>query len=93
MNPDAPYLKIAEHFDEGPLGAPKAGGAFSKAFIEYLKLLYKPGEAELVQHWRTWLGSMEAIPASLSAEATPTAAAPSSLDRIDICYKPKNSRL
>lgn len=52
MAQDTPYLKIAEHFDEGTLGAPKVGGSFSKAFIDYLKLLYTPEEAELVQHLR-----------------------------------------
>jgi len=43
------YLKIAENIDQGPQTAPRAEGEFSKAFIEYLKLLYKPEEAELVQ--------------------------------------------
>ncbi len=52
MELNDPYLKIAEHFDEGTLGAPKAGGAFSGAFMDYLRLLYKPAEAELVQHLR-----------------------------------------
>ena len=50
MDHDAHYVKIAQHFDEGTIGAPKVKGAFSKAFIDYLKLLYKPEEAELVQH-------------------------------------------
>lgn len=52
MSQDAPYVKIAEHFDEGTLGAPKVGVDFSRAFIDYLKLLYKPEEAEVVQHLR-----------------------------------------
>jgi len=50
MNRDDPFVKIAQHFDEGTLGAPKVGGKFSEAFMDYLKLLYKPEEAELVQH-------------------------------------------
>jgi Pyruvate/2-oxoacid:ferredoxin oxidoreductase delta subunit len=52
MDKTTPYLKIAEHFDEGTLGAPKVEGSFSEAFIDYLKLLYTPEEAELVQHLR-----------------------------------------
>ncbi len=50
MNPDTPFLKIAENIDRGPLGAPRDGDAFSPAFIEYLKLLYTPEEAQIVQH-------------------------------------------
>lgn len=44
------YHRIAEKIDSGPLGAPKAGDSFSRAFIDYLKLLYNPEEANLVQH-------------------------------------------
>jgi Pyruvate/2-oxoacid:ferredoxin oxidoreductase delta subunit len=44
------YRKIAENVDAGPLTAPKANGDFSPAFIRFLKLLYTPGEAELVQY-------------------------------------------
>jgi len=49
---DSPYLRIVETIDQSPLRAPKAGGSFSKAFIAYLKLIYSPEEANLVQHLR-----------------------------------------
>jgi len=52
------YCKIAENVDAGPLTAPKADGDFSKAFIEFLKLLYTPEEAELVQHLKMGAKSM-----------------------------------
>jgi Pyruvate/2-oxoacid:ferredoxin oxidoreductase delta subunit len=52
------YLKIAENVDAGPLTAPKADGGFSKAFIKFLKLLYTPEEAELVQHLKMGARSM-----------------------------------
>ena len=44
------YVKIAEQIDQGVCTAPKVNGEFSESFIEYLKLLYTPEEAELVQH-------------------------------------------
>ena len=44
------YLRIVENIDQGPLTAPKAGGKYSEALLQYLKLLYRPEEAELVQH-------------------------------------------
>ena len=44
------YVQIAENIDKGILTAPKADGALSKAFIEFLKIVYSPEEAELVQH-------------------------------------------
>jgi len=47
---DTIYLRIAENIDRNPLGAPKSGGAFSKAFLAYLKLLYRPQEAAVVQY-------------------------------------------
>ena len=60
MRHETHYTRIAEHFDEGTIGAPKVNGEFSKAFVDYLKLLYRPEEAELVQHLRmmkpTWPG-------------------------------------
>jgi Pyruvate/2-oxoacid:ferredoxin oxidoreductase delta subunit len=52
------YLQIAENVDAGPLTAPKADGGFSKAFIKFLKLLYTPQEAELVQHLKMGAKSM-----------------------------------
>ncbi|MCP4751315.1 MAG: 4Fe-4S dicluster domain-containing protein [Proteobacteria bacterium] len=47
---DQPYIRIAENFDRGIQTAPKAEGELSKAFIEFLKIVYNPEEAELVQH-------------------------------------------
>jgi len=50
MSEESVYLKIWENIDQAPQRAPKADGEVSKAFIEFLKLLYTPEEAELVQH-------------------------------------------
>jgi len=50
MSLEAAYLRIAENFEQHAGGAPKAGQEFSRAFIDYLKLLYAPGQAELVQY-------------------------------------------
>jgi len=47
---DQAYLRIAEYVDKGVQTAPKANGELSKAFIAYLKLVYTPEQAELVQH-------------------------------------------
>ena len=47
---DAFYRKIVDNIDQGPLTAPREGKEFSPAFLDYLKLLYTPAEAELVQH-------------------------------------------
>ncbi len=47
---DEAYLKIYQAIDEAPQTAPKQDGQPSKAFIEFLKLLYTEKEAELVQH-------------------------------------------
>jgi len=44
------YVRIAENIDKGVQTAPKADGELSKAFIAYLKILYAPEEAELIQH-------------------------------------------
>jgi len=44
------YNRIADKIDSGPLRAPKAGSSYSEAFIAYLRLIYTPEEAELVQH-------------------------------------------
>ncbi len=51
---DALYLAIAEKIDEAAFTAPKApdGIHFHEAFIEYLKLVYSPGEAELLVHFK-----------------------------------------
>jgi Pyruvate/2-oxoacid:ferredoxin oxidoreductase delta subunit len=47
---DQAYVCIAENIDRGIQTAPKADGELSKAFIEFLKIVYTPQEAELVQH-------------------------------------------
>lgn len=57
MNESA-YRKIAENVDAGPLTAPKADGDFSRAFLDFLKLLYTPEEADLVQHLKMGARSM-----------------------------------
>ena len=44
------YIQIAENVDKGFQTAPKSNGELSKAFVAYLKLVYTPEEAELVQH-------------------------------------------
>lgn len=45
------YVRIAENVDKGVQTAPKTTeGDLSKAFIAYLKLIYSPEEAELMQH-------------------------------------------
>ncbi len=50
MQTKSPYTKIAENIDKNPLTAPKTEPGFSKAFIEYLQLVYTQEEALLVQH-------------------------------------------
>jgi len=47
---DSNYVLIAQKIDESALGAPKSGNEYSPAFIEYLKLLYTPEEAEVVRY-------------------------------------------
>lgn len=51
---DTPYVRIAKRIEEHACGAPKSrnGEGFSHAFIEYLKMLYTPEEAELVKYLR-----------------------------------------
>jgi ferredoxin len=44
------YRQIAENVDKNFQTAPKAGDDLSEAFIAYLKIVYTPEEAELVQH-------------------------------------------
>lgn len=41
------YKKLAERIDTNITGAPKKDGDYSPAFLEYLKLLYTPEEAEV----------------------------------------------
>ncbi|MBT6615461.1 MAG: hypothetical protein HOB38_25430, partial [Deltaproteobacteria bacterium] len=47
---DQSYIQIAENVDKGIQTAPKSDGELSKAFIAYLKIVYNPEEAEVVQH-------------------------------------------
>lgn len=44
------YIQIAENVDKNFQTAPKAGDELSKAFIAYLKIVYTPEEAEVVQY-------------------------------------------
>ncbi len=57
---DAVYIELARKIDQNPETAPKAedGIGFHPAFIDYLKLLYSPGEAELVRHLNVLPGFM-----------------------------------
>lgn len=50
---DTVYIRIAEKIDENPIMAPKSedGAVFHPSFIKYLKLVYSPDEAELLQHF------------------------------------------
>lgn len=50
MTDDAVYLGIAQKIDRGPLGAPKSGQEISKAFLAFLKLVYAPEQAQIIQH-------------------------------------------
>jgi len=47
---EATYIQIAENVDKNFQTAPKADSELSKAFIDYLKIVYTPGEAEVVQY-------------------------------------------
>ena len=48
---DQMYIRIAENVDKGYQTAPKeADGNLSAAFIAYLKIIYAPEEAQLVQY-------------------------------------------
>jgi len=47
---DAAFRKIANNLDKHAAGVPKSNSKISPAFMDYLKLLYTPEEAELVQH-------------------------------------------
>ncbi|MBW1818417.1 MAG: 4Fe-4S binding protein [Deltaproteobacteria bacterium] len=49
MSNDA-HMQIAEAVDRGLQGAPKVDGQISASFIEFIKLIYTPEEAEIVQH-------------------------------------------
>ncbi|KQC09573.1 MAG: hypothetical protein APR62_02305 [Smithella sp. SDB] len=49
---DSPYIAIAANINKTAWRAPKSqsGDGFSKAFLEYLMLLYTPDEAEVARH-------------------------------------------
>jgi ferredoxin len=49
---DSRYINIAQKMDDDPKTAPKTKDktAFQKSFIEYLKLVYSPEEAEIIQY-------------------------------------------
>jgi Pyruvate/2-oxoacid:ferredoxin oxidoreductase delta subunit len=80
------YLKIAENVDAGPMTAPKANGDFSPAFIRFLKLLYTPGEAEIVQYLKMPVatGLAEVAESMLSADNIARAAGKSSAEVTDV---------
>jgi ferredoxin len=63
---DQVYVRIAEKVDKGIQTAPKADGELSKAFIAFLKIVYSPEEAELVQH----LDMMKSKPVEEIVEAS-----------------------
>ena len=52
MKDRTPYIRIAQKVEEqDPHNAPKAAdGSIHEAFIKYLRILYSPEEAEVVQH-------------------------------------------
>ncbi|MFO7964206.1 MAG: 4Fe-4S binding protein [Desulfobacterales bacterium] len=47
---DQVYIRIAENVDQGYQTAPKSDGKLSEAFVAYLKIIYTPEEAQIVQH-------------------------------------------
>jgi ferredoxin len=55
---DFVYRRIVENIDQGALTAPRAGGDFSRPFIEFLRLLYTPEQADVVQHLQMGVRSM-----------------------------------
>jgi len=71
MSDDAAYIRIMENLDRNSHRAPRAGKDYSKSFIEYLKLLYNPEEAKLVQHLKI---PREIFPMGLDKEDYTTAA-------------------
>ena len=85
---ESAYLKIAENVDAGPMTAPKANGDFSQAFIRFLKLLYTPGEAEIVQYLKMPVATAttlaEVAESMLSADDIARAAGKSSTEVTDV---------
>jgi Pyruvate/2-oxoacid:ferredoxin oxidoreductase delta subunit len=49
---ESSYISIAENIDKMALRAPmsKSGNGFSKAFLEYLQVMFTPQEAEIAKH-------------------------------------------
>jgi Pyruvate/2-oxoacid:ferredoxin oxidoreductase delta subunit len=58
---DAAYLQVAKNIDAGPMTAPKVNGAWSPAFVQFLKLVYTPDEAEVVQHLKMPVGILSSM--------------------------------
>jgi Pyruvate/2-oxoacid:ferredoxin oxidoreductase delta subunit len=83
---ESAYLKIAENVDAGPLTAPKANGDFSPAFIRFLKLLYTPGEAEIVQYLTMPAATSlaEVVASMLSADDLARAAGKSAVEVTEV---------
>lgn len=65
MDNDSAYIRIMENLEENSHRAPRNGMEYSQSFIEYLKLLYNPEEARLVQHLKI---PREIFPMGLNAE-------------------------
>jgi len=65
---DQYYVQIAENIDKGFMTAPKSDGELSRAFLAYLKIVYKPEEAKVVQH-------LSMLPNTKTAEEVIAAAA------------------
>jgi Pyruvate/2-oxoacid:ferredoxin oxidoreductase delta subunit len=64
---DAAYIRIAEKLAQSGQGAPTKDGRPSPAFVEFLKLIYTPEEAEVVQF-------LENFPAFMTNEQVAEAA-------------------
>ncbi len=53
MNNNTAYIQIMKKMDAVYNRAPRSGAKYSETFIDYLKLLYSPEEAEIVAHLET----------------------------------------
>jgi ferredoxin len=84
---DARYINIAQKMDDDPKTAPKTKDktAFQKSFIEYLKLVYSPEEAEVIQY-------LNVEPALLTTQqvAETSGIDPSTVEKILIDVNKKN---
>ena len=65
---DQVYLRIAENIDKAFQTAPKVDGKISKAFLTFLKIVYSPQEAELVQHLNMYVPQTAEELATLSGK-------------------------